>query len=151
MKGNSYVIPSNNNVCTSQPPPSYNQVIEEDNPIPTAPTYTDPNRSAHSQSEIRYQRQTIEPIEINSTSSKDSCILYWSILNLFCCLWPLGLYALIKYFKILELRNLGDHQGAQRAAKSAIKINKYSTIFGILIIIILIIILSITYVRYKTS
>lgn len=151
MNGNSYVIPSNNNVSTNEPPPSYNQVIQEDNPIPTAPPYTILNRSTDSQPGIQYQRQIIQPIETNPTSSGDSCILYWSILNLFCCLWPLGLYALIKYFKILELRELGDHQGAQRAAKSALKINKYSTILGILIIVILIIILTIIYVRYKTS
>lgn len=88
-------------------------------------------------------------MKTNSKSSNDCCILCWSIFNLLCCIWPLGLFALIKYFKIRELRSRGDDQGAQRAERSALKLNKYSTIFGIIAIIILIILIAVS-IKQKT-
>jgi hypothetical protein len=60
----------------------------------------------------------------------------WSVINTCCCLWPLGLIALIISICTLRMRRRGDNKGAKIAGISTAVINVLATIGGILLIIL---------------
>ena len=138
MIDNFYPIPSNDGAqanepssytTINQPPPYYMQGTEN------VPSYTSQNRSTGSGLYFANRGPITQQIQPNSKSSKYTLILTWSVFNTFCCIWPLGIIALI--ISVITLRTQGDsnEQKVRCGIISAVMINTLSTIGGIIVII----------------
>ena len=68
--------------------------------------------------------------------SNNKAILIWSIFNTFCCIWPLGIIALIISIMTLQMQGHENEQKARNGRVAAFVINTLSTIGGIVLIIV---------------
>ncbi|CAF1506641.1 unnamed protein product [Adineta steineri] len=132
-----HMVTSNDTVRTEQPkdhvmtppPPSYAQTITQ--PIPT-------HYQNERETQVSYTENVMDgssPVVVNPVTISD--YLCWSIFNTLCCLWPVGLIAIIISIIIKRKRRNGDIQGAQTASTWAKIMNGVATISGIIIIILI--------------
>lgn len=131
--------PSNNiiqpNVGPYQPLP-YD--IQTANLTPPTPIYIQSNG-------LLYPNHGIIVIQQNPSNVKRSNykhILIWSIFNTLCCIWPLGLIALIASIITMRMIRRGNEEKARHGRIIALVINAISTIGGIVLVIVLAIIYS---------
>ncbi|CAF1513506.1 unnamed protein product [Adineta steineri] len=133
-----HMVTSNDTVRTDQPkdhdmippPPSYAQTITE-----TASTPYQNDKKT----QISYTENVMDgpsPIVVNPVTIPD--YLCWSIFSTLCCLWPVGLIAIIMSVIVNRRLRKGDIKGARTAATWSIIMNALATIGGIIIIIIII-------------
>ncbi|CAF1039551.1 unnamed protein product [Adineta steineri] len=59
----------------------------------------------------------------------------WSIFNILCCCFILGIFACIKSGKVRNNKMCGNLQGALQASRSAKILNIFSTLIGLIIIV----------------
>ena len=147
MIDNSYPVTANNSVQANEPrdhvtldqSPHCIEANEDDPLILTAPVHTNQNRFTASGLYSANQEQVTESIQINSNSSKYRNILIsWSIVNTLCCIWPLGIVALVISIITLKTPRNGNEQ-SRSGAITAVIINTLSTIGGIVGIIFVVV------------
>jgi hypothetical protein len=142
-------------VITHQPPPSYDQTKIQTEQVfhqnPTGPVYVQPNGQVfhHNPTGPVYVQSNGQIVAVpnvangtyglyavrRTTDAKDYLNIVWSVINTCCCLWPLGLIALVVSIVTVRKRHRGDDEGARCTGISAVVINILATIGGILLII----------------
>ncbi|GCB63045.1 dispanin subfamily A member 2b-like [Scyliorhinus torazame] len=73
-------------------------------------------------------------------SAETRSYLPWSIFNLTCCFFPLGIAAIIYSCRVQSAIDLGNSERAKRASSIAKNLNIAATVIGIIAIIIIVVI-----------
>ncbi|CAF1102383.1 unnamed protein product [Adineta steineri] len=117
------------NVVIHEPPPTYTQfnshpvpVLSQNGQIPSSPCGYIVMAGAH---------QFI----VNQVNVSD--YLKCSILNSLCCLWPVGILAIVMSVITKKNKASGDLEGARKFSKLAIVFNILSTVGGIILFTVL--------------
>jgi hypothetical protein len=125
-------------VTHQQPPPTYGQATIQAGQIfhqnPTGPAYICQNGKMIAVPYITNGMNGLYPVR-RTASAKDYLNIVWSVINTFCCIWPLGIIALVISIVALRMRRSGDDRGARCTGISAAVINVLATIGGIFLII----------------
>jgi hypothetical protein len=107
------------------PPPSYSQINPQTIPAPhqnpTGPHVNSPMNGPHL---------------MGANTMNISDYLVWSIFNILCCIWPLGLVATVISVITKRKKKNGDLQGARCTSAWAAAINILATLGGIILIIL---------------
>uniref|UniRef100_A0A8C4SWC4 Uncharacterized protein n=1 Tax=Erpetoichthys calabaricus TaxID=27687 RepID=A0A8C4SWC4_ERPCA len=74
--------------------------------------------------------------EGRSANQQPKTFLIWSILNLLCCCFPLGLAAVICSMRVENANSVGDASRAKEASRIARALNITGCVLGALIVII---------------
>ncbi|CAF1494273.1 unnamed protein product [Adineta steineri] len=131
-----HMVTSNDTVRTEQPkehvmtypPPSYSQADTETIPAPY---------QNEKETQVLHTENVMDgpsPVVVNPVYISD--YLCWSIFNTLCCLWPVGLIAIIMSVIVNRKLRKGDIKGARTASTWAKIMNGVATIGGIIIIIL---------------
>ena len=133
-------MPINNiGVVTHQPPPSYDQTKIQTGqiyyPPPQAPVYLQQNGQIIA---VPYGINGPQfPMAAQGTAkTADYLNTIWSVFNTCCCLWPVGILALVISILTLRKRRRGDHKGAKIFGISTAVLNLLATIGGIVLLIV---------------
>nr|AFK10675.1 interferon induced protein 2 [Callorhinchus milii] len=78
-----------------------------------------------------------------------SSYLGWSIFNLLCCCFPLGIAAVIYSCQAQSSANMGSMENARSASETAKKLNIAATVIGIIILVIVIILYAVLIAHIK--
>ncbi|KAA0716463.1 hypothetical protein E1301_Tti009410 [Triplophysa tibetana] len=71
--------------------------------------------------------------------STEKTYLVWSIINTFCCCFPIGVAAIIFSCRVNTANSLGDGTKARESSRTARNLNIAAVVIGIIFIIIVIV------------
>jgi hypothetical protein len=141
-------IPSINAVQTEQPkgdvvthqppPPSYSQI----NPLTIPAPYQNPTGPVYVYQNGQMIPGPHVPNPMNGPNLRAEITmnipdhLRWSIFNMLCCLWPLGLVATVISVITKRKKTYGDFRGARCTSTWAGAMNILATLGGIILIIL---------------